>query len=99
MPAAAPEKNIDAFKLKLPGTEIRRRRGPAASPISRRHYTGYVDDETLASYRAAAEVRFPQPVGDFGLVLLEAMAKGLPVASYPVTGPPDVIVAAVAPAS
>jgi len=93
----APEKNIDAFlKLHLPGTKYVVGAGPSLKRLKARypdaHYTGYVDDETLAAFYAAADVFvFPSRSETFGLVLLEALACGLPVAAYPVTGPLDVI--------
>ena len=56
------------------------------------NYLGLLEREELARVYAAADVFvFPSKTDTFGLVLLEAMACGLPVAAYPVTGPRDVI--------
>lgn len=93
----AVEKNIEDFlRLELPGTKYVVGAGPRLARLKARfpeaRYTGYVDDETLASFYSAADVFvFPSRSETFGLVLLEALACGLPVAAYPVTGPSDVI--------
>ncbi len=56
------------------------------------HFLGYHFGEDLAAHLAAADVMvFPSRTDTFGLVILEAMACGVPVAAYPVTGPIDVI--------
>jgi len=53
-------------------------------------FAGYKQGEDLASYVAAADVMvFPSRTDTFGLVLLEAMASGVPVAAYPAPGPMD----------
>ena len=93
----AVEKNVEAFLgLDLPGSKWVVGTGPALERIRARHpqanYLGLLDREELAKVYAAADVFvFPSKTDTFGLVLLEAMACGLPVAAYPVTGPRDVI--------
>lgn len=93
----AVEKNIEAFlDLDLPGTKLvigdgpERRSLQAEFPTAR--FVGYKFGAELAAHLAAADVFvFPSRTDTFGLVLLEALACGVPVAAYPVTGPIDVI--------
>jgi glycosyltransferase involved in cell wall biosynthesis len=93
----AVEKNVEAFlALDLPGSKWVVGTGPAIDSIRAKYpkanYLGLLDREELAKVYAAADVFvFPSRTDTFGLVLLEAMACGLPVAAYPVTGPRDVI--------
>jgi glycosyltransferase involved in cell wall biosynthesis len=93
----AVEKNIDAF-LSMPwaGSKIVVGDGPERARLQQQYpaatFTGYKFGEELASHLAAADVMvFPSRTDTFGLVNLEAMACGVPVAAYPVTGPIDVI--------
>jgi len=70
--------------------------GPERTRLQSRYpgvtFTGYRFQEDLARHLAAADVMvFPSRTDTFGLVNLEAMACGVPVAAYPVTGPIDVI--------
>lgn len=93
----AVEKNIKAFlALDLPGTKVVVGDGPQLEEMKRRHpevhFTGAKFGEELATHYAAGDVFvFPSRTDTFGLVLLEALASGLPVAAYPVPGPNDVI--------
>jgi glycosyltransferase involved in cell wall biosynthesis len=93
----AVEKNVEAFlKLDLPGTKWVVGEGPALAELKRKYpqayFAGVFPQQELARYYAAADVFvFPSKTDTFGLVLLEALACGLPVAAYPVTGPIDVI--------
>jgi hypothetical protein len=93
----AVEKNIEAFlELDLPGSKWVAGAGPALAGIRARYpdvnFLGVLDQQELAQVYAAADVFvFPSKTDTFGLVLLEAMACGLPVAAYPVTGPLDVL--------
>jgi glycosyltransferase involved in cell wall biosynthesis len=92
----AVEKNIEAFlALDLPGRKVVIGDGPLLPALKARHpdavFTGYKHGEDLAEHMASADVFvFPSLTDTFGLVLLEALASGLPVAAYPVTGPIDV---------
>ena len=91
------EKNIDAFlELDLPGSKWVVGDGPALVGIKEKYphinYLGVLQQHELAKVYAAADVFvFPSKTDTFGLVLLEAMACGTPVAAYPVTGPIDVL--------
>jgi glycosyltransferase involved in cell wall biosynthesis len=93
----AVEKNIEAFlDLELPGSKWVAGDGPAMAGLRARYpevnYLGVLDQAELAEVYASADVFvFPSRTDTFGLVLLEAMACGLPVAAYPVTGPIDVL--------
>ena len=93
----AVEKNIEAFlRLDLPGSKWVAGDGPALPRLRAEfpdvRFTGVLGQQALASlYNAADVFVFPSRTDTFGLVLLEAMACGLPVAAYPVTGPIDVI--------
>jgi glycosyltransferase involved in cell wall biosynthesis len=93
----AVEKNIEAFlRLDLPGTKYVVGDGPDLKKLKRRYpdvvFTGYRTGEPLARTYAAADVFvFPSRTDTFGLVVLEAMASGVPVAAYPVIGPKDII--------
>jgi glycosyltransferase involved in cell wall biosynthesis len=93
----AVEKNIGAFlSLPLEGSKLVVGDGPQLAQLKRRHpdvhFAGGQQGEALARHYAAADVFvFPSRTDTFGLVLLEALASGVPVAAYPVTGPRDVI--------
>lgn len=93
----AVEKNLDAFlELDLPGRKIMVGDGPARAALQRKYpgalFTGAREGEELARCYAAADVFvFPSLTDTFGLVMLEALASGVPVAAYPAPGPLDVI--------
>jgi len=93
----AVEKNIRAFlDLELPGTKLVVGGGPSLEKLKAEYpdavFTGPRQGEELARTFASADVFvFPSRTDTFGLVLLEALASGTPVAAFPVTGPIDVI--------
>jgi len=93
----APEKNLEAFvALDLPGSRVVVGDGPDLARLRARfpgvHWLGRQPHESLARYYDAADVFvFPSRTDTFGLVMLEAMACGCPVAAFPVTGPIDVV--------
>ena len=93
----AVEKNLEALlDLDLPGSTVIVGDGPARAALQRRyrkaHFLGAMHGEALADVYASADVFvFPSRTDTFGIVLVEALASGLPVAAFPVPGPIDVI--------
>jgi glycosyltransferase involved in cell wall biosynthesis len=93
----AVEKNLEALlSLDLPGSIALIGDGPARERLARRfpraHFLGQRFGEALAEAYASADVFvFPSLTDTFGVVLLEALASGLPVAAFPAPGPLDVI--------
>ena len=93
----AVEKNIEAFlKLDTPGSKVVVGGGPALEKYRARYpdvlFLGSKDGAELASTYAAADVFvFPSRTDTFGLVNIEALACGLPIAAYPVAGPIDIV--------
>ncbi len=91
------EKNIKAFlDLDLPGRKVLVGDGPQKTELERAYpdalFTGAKKAEDLAQAYASADVFvFPSLTDTFGLVLIEALASGLPVAAFPVSGPKDVL--------
>jgi glycosyltransferase involved in cell wall biosynthesis len=93
----AVEKNLRAFlDLDLPGSKLVVGDGPQRKTLQREypgaHFAGARHGAALAAAYAGADVFvFPSKTDTFGLVVLEALASGLPVAAYPVTGPKDIL--------
>jgi glycosyltransferase involved in cell wall biosynthesis len=93
----AVEKNLEGLlDLDLPGSTVIVGDGPARRHLQRRyphaHFLGAKHGEALADVYASADVFvFPSRTDTFGIVLIEALASGLPVAAFPVPGPIDVV--------
>jgi glycosyltransferase involved in cell wall biosynthesis len=93
----APEKGLGAFlDADVPGTKVVVGDGPALEDFRRRypavHFLGSLAGEALAAaYRSADCFVFPSRTDTFGLVVIEALACGLPVAALPVPGPIDIV--------
>lgn len=91
------EKNIRAFlNLDLPGSKVVVGNGPQLESLREEYpeviFTGFQFGESLANYMAAADVFvFPSRTDTFGIVILDALASGVPVAAYPVPGPIDIL--------
>jgi glycosyltransferase involved in cell wall biosynthesis len=97
MGRVAVEKNIEAFlSLDLPGSKVVVGDGPQRAQLEQRYpdavFLGEKKGADLTAHLAAADVFvFPSLTDTFGVVQLEALACGTPVAAFPVTGPKDVI--------
>ena len=93
----AVEKNLEAFlSLELPGTKVVIGAGPQEAKLKRSFpdakFLGALENGVLAGHLAAADVFvFPSRTDTFGVVQLEALASGVPIAAFPVTGPKDVV--------
>ena len=93
----AVEKNIGAFlETTEPGTKVIVGDGPALAELRARHpgavFLGKLSGEALASAYAGADVFvFPSRTDTFGLVVIEALSCGTPVAAFPVPGPGDIV--------
>lgn len=93
----AVEKNIEAFLAnRHPGAKVVVGDGPAMATLRQRfpeaHFLGKLSGAALAAAYAGSDVFvFPSKTDTFGLVMIEALACGTPVAAYPVAGPRDVL--------
>jgi glycosyltransferase involved in cell wall biosynthesis len=93
----AVEKNLEAFLASShPGTKVVVGDGPARATLEAKYpdakFMGSMFGAELAqAYRAADVFVFPSKTDTFGLVMIEALACGTPVAAYPVTGPVDIL--------
>lgn len=93
----AAEKNLEAFLgADVPGSKVVVGDGPALAGLKQRYphavFLGALEGEALAAaYRAADVFVFPSHTDTFGLVMIEALACGVPVAGFPVPGPLDIV--------
>jgi glycosyltransferase involved in cell wall biosynthesis len=93
----AVEKNLDAFlSMEWSGSRVIVGNGPSESELKAKypaaHFVGVKTGEELADhYRSADVFVFPSRTDTLGMVLVEAMACGLPIAAYPVAGPMDIV--------
>jgi glycosyltransferase involved in cell wall biosynthesis len=93
----AVEKNIEAFLASShPGTKVVVGDGPARAMLEAKYpdavFLGSLSGADLAGSYAGADVFvFPSRTDTFGLVMIEALASGTPVAAYPVSGPIDIV--------
>ena len=91
------EKGIEEFlKLDTPGTKVVVGDGPARADLEKRYpaakFLGYLKGDALGECYAGADLFvFPSRTDTFGLVVIEALASGLPVAAFPATGPIDIL--------
>ena len=91
------EKGVDDFlKLKNAGTKLIVGDGPARASLEKQYpeavFLGYLKGQALGEVYASADLFvFPSKTDTFGVVVIEALASGLPVAAYPVTGPADIV--------
>ncbi len=98
MGRVAVEKNFEAFlRLDVFGSKVVIGEGPALAEFKKKYpdilFLGKKIGEDLAVHLAAADVFvFPSLTDTFGIVMIEAMACGIPVAAYPVPGPKDVVI-------
>ena len=95
----APEKNIEAFlKCNLPGTKIVIGDGPTRRKLEEKYskdalFLGEKIDQKLVDLLSQTDVLvFPSKTDTFGLIIIEAMACGVPVAAYDILGPRDIII-------
>ena len=93
----APEKNLEPFlEARIAGTKVVVGDGPSLAELKTRYpdavFLGALAGEDLAAaYRSADCFVFPSLTDTFGMVIIEALASGLPVAAYPVAGPLDIL--------